>query len=194
MHDHDRDHDRELLPDHDSEVLAKRLAGFRALAGAFPDMEFPDREPVDMLERLFEMQSGLNNYVFLKQGLVDRNQNHLTMTTLLESAKQILADDSGKATVNSLTVEWLTKYVKALSEEVGEVGEALPWKFWSKSVADLDHVQEEIVDALHFWISLSLVSGMDARAVFQKYLDKNRVNLDRQNQGYVAKGDISNVV
>lgn len=182
-----------LLP---TAELNKRVEEFRAMAGAFPEMEFPDREPVDMLERLFEMQSGLNNHTFLKQQLLDRAGNHLRMETLVAEAKAIQEYGNGNGNgnssvgVNTLTMEWLTKYHHALTEEVKEIGEEFVWKWWSKSTSDLTKIQEEIVDALHFWISIALVSGMDARAVFQAYLKKNQVNMDRQNQGYVARGDV----
>jgi dimeric dUTPase (all-alpha-NTP-PPase superfamily) len=189
----------QIAPNNDSaksvvviEDLDKRLASFRSMAGAFPDMEFPDREPVDMLERLFEMQSNLNNHIFKTQDIRDLNYNVLTMETLLELAQETIAECEGKAVTVGLTVDWLSRYHRALTDEVKEVGEEIRWKFWSKSKSDISKIQEELVDVLHFWISLVLVSGMDARTVFQVYLKKNQTNIERQNQGYIARGDISN--
>ena len=136
----------------------------------------------DKLERLFEMQAKLNDYVFKKRNIRNVDGQQLTMFGLLDEADKQL-----DLTSNGDTNTWLMRYLKALLEEGKEVEELLHWKFWSSSMLDLPHIQEEIIDILHFWISLALVSGMDADTVFTKYIEKNQVNIERQDNNYVAK-------
>ena len=50
----------------------------------------------------------------------------------------------------------------------------------------MEAIRVEIVDILHFWISLALASGLDAKETHRLYLLKNQVNLDRQESGYNA--------
>lgn len=170
----------------ENENRETQVTDIRSLAGAFPEMEMPARCQ-DRLDDLFRMQAELNDLAFVTQGLVDRTGSQLTLRHLVESAKAALAD--GKCSVNSITSEWLQKYTKALGVEVQEIQEALPWKFWSKSGVDLPHIQEEIIDALHFFISLALVAGLDSSTLMDAYAVKYKVNLERQRNGYVARGD-----
>lgn len=169
----------------DKETLAGDI---RALAGSFPEMEMPARCQ-DRLDDLFRMQSELNDLAFRTQGLVDRTGSPLTMAHLVESAKSALAD--GKCSVNSITSEWLQKYTKALGAEVQEIQEALPWKWWSKSGVDIAHIQEEAIDVLHFFLSLALVAGLDSETLMNAYFAKYKVNVIRQINNYVARGDIA---
>jgi dimeric dUTPase (all-alpha-NTP-PPase superfamily) len=80
--------------------------------------------------------------------------------------------------------EWLGKYLTALDDESRELREELLWKWWSKDHLDLQNIRVEIVDQLHFWISLALTAGMSASDVFDTYLQKNAINHARQEQGY----------
>ena len=49
-------------------------------------------------------------------------------------------------------------------------------------------LKEELVDVLHFFVSLCLRSGMDAEELYARYLDKNRENFDRQYGRSARKG------
>jgi dimeric dUTPase (all-alpha-NTP-PPase superfamily) len=46
-----------------------------------------------------------------------------------------------------------------------------------------------VVDLFHFLISLAQTLGMSADDVFQAYVKKNQVNLQRQESGYVKKDE-----
>lgn len=52
---------------------------------------------------------------------------------------------------------------------------------------DLQAIRVEIVDMLHFWISLALASGMDAADVARVYKGKHEINEKRQDEGYSAQ-------
>ena len=133
----------------------------------------------DKLDKLFELQEKLNNFVFAKQDLRDKNGNLLTVETLRAQAQA--GEPLGPNTeVNG----WLRKYLEALTDESRELGEELLWKWWSKDKLDMQNIRIEIVDQLHFWLSLAMTAGMDAEKVFDIYMQKNKVNLERQNAGY----------
>jgi len=90
-------------------------------------------------------------------------------------------------------VKWLLNYCRALSQEIAELTDSVPWKWWAKyQKYDRDNVRVEIVDMLHFLVSLAQVAGMDAGDVHYLYMKKNRVNFDRQDSGYTTKDESDN--
>lgn len=135
---------------------------------------------MDKLEHLFELQASLNDRIFGKRALKGQDGQILSTARLVELAK------AGAPAPASDTATWLSNYLKALQDESRELGEEIPWKWWSKENLDMEAIRVEIVDILHFWISMALVSGMDASEVHRLYLLKNQVNLDRQDNGYDA--------
>jgi dimeric dUTPase (all-alpha-NTP-PPase superfamily) len=140
----------------------------------------PDRQPVqpDKLEQLFAMQTELNDRIFLKKDIRDRLGKTLTMATLMQAAQ-------GEALgPNTEVNDWLGRYLNALDDESRELREELLWKWWSKDTLDMQNIRVEIIDQLHFWISLALTSGLTAEAVFATYMQKNAINHRRQEQDY----------
>ena len=77
--------------------------------------------------------------------------------------------------------EWIQKRALALIEEVTEVLNEVNYKWW-KNPKEVDEraVKEEIVDILHFLVSMALSAGMSAKEMFEIYLDKNEENFKRQ--------------
>ncbi len=130
----------------------------------------------DMLAELFRMQTVLNDKTFAKHGIGFPN----TLTT----AKMKAAVEAGDLGPNSLPNTWMQKYLWALTKECGELDEKLLKKWWSKDSVDLQQARVEIIDQLHFWISLAMASGMTAEDVFRIYVAKNKVNTERQDTGY----------
>jgi len=131
-----------------------------------------------MLKKMFEMQKALNDYTFEKQGLTTTKGEPLTMDYLMECG----FNDCNM--VNSDTNKWLGNYLTALKDESRELRDELPWKWWSKDKLDMQNIRVEIIDQMHFWMSLAMSAGMDADEVFRIYEQKNKVNLERQNNGY----------
>ncbi len=132
----------------------------------------------DKLEQLFALQSELNDRIFVKKDLRDREGKTLTMATLTAEAQ---GDALGP---NSLVNEWLGKYLQALDDESRELRDELLWKWWSKDHLNMQNIRVEIIDQLHFWISLALTSGLDAEKVFGIYMQKNAINHQRQEKDY----------
>ena len=117
-------------------------------------------EPPDQLRELFRMQKALNQRIGV-------------------NTDQMSQEDQ---------VKWLLNYSRAMSQELAELTDSVPWKWWAKyQQFDVQNARVEVVDLFHFLISSAQVLGMSADDVFQAYVKKNEVNLKRQETGYTAK-------
>lgn len=80
--------------------------------------------------------------------------------------------------------QWFLNFELALRQESAEAVDSLNWKWWKKDDEDWGNIKVELVDMLHFWVSMCTVAGMDAKDVFELYAKKHQLNNDRQDQGY----------
>jgi dimeric dUTPase (all-alpha-NTP-PPase superfamily) len=86
--------------------------------------------------------------------------------------------------------KWILNYVRAMQQELAELTDSVPWKWWAKyQEFDKQNAKVEIVDLFHFLISLAQVMGMSAADVHEAYLKKNKVNHNRQDSGYSSKDE-----
>ena len=116
----------------------------------------------DMLEHIFEMQADLNKRIGVD-------------TTAMSDEQQ---------------KEWLLNYCRAMTQEIAELTDCVPWKWWAKyQNYDKQNARVEIVDILHFLISAAQVVGLSAQDVYDAYTAKNKVNLQRQESGYTTKDE-----
>lgn len=132
----------------------------------------------DMLERIFAMQTELNDHVFRNNGLTDGTGQPLSMNAIESAA------NGGALMVNDLPNLWLARYSKAMAEELKELDADLLWKWWSKDRIDLQNVRVELIDILHFLVSAMICSGLTAGKVYEIYRQKHAVNVRRQDSGY----------
>src|SRR5213593_2557249 len=83
--------------------------------------------------------------------------------------------------------KWVLDYCRAMSQEIAELTDSVPWKWWAKyQKFDKQNARVEVVDLFHFLISLAQTLGMSADDVFHAYVKKNEVNLKRQQSGYAS--------
>ncbi len=117
-------------------------------------------EQPDQLRELFRMQKALNERIGV----------HTDRLTEEEKTK------------------WILNYARAMTQELAELTDSVPWKWWAKyQKFDQQNARVEVVDLFHFLISSAQVLGMSADDLFQAYLKKNEVNFQRQETGYTAK-------
>ncbi len=95
-------------------------------------------------------------------------------------------------TVNGMSSEekaqWILNYCRAMQQELAELTDSVPWKWWAKyQTFDEQNARVEVIDLFHFLVSLAEVLGMSADDVYQAYLKKNKVNHNRQDSGYTEK-------
>lgn len=104
--------------------------------------------------------------------------------------------DDDIATRRGLTFsreEWLQKGVLAMISELSEVLDEVNFKWWKNPApVNDDALKGEMIDVLHFFISMCIRSGMSADELFERYREKNKENFDRQygrsvKQGYEVK-------
>jgi dimeric dUTPase (all-alpha-NTP-PPase superfamily) len=80
-----------------------------------------------------------------------------------------------------------------MSQEVAELTDCVPWKWWAKyQQFDKQNARVEIVDLFHFLISAAQVMEISSAELFEAYTKKHRVNLDRQASGYAVKDESDN--
>lgn len=90
-------------------------------------------------------------------------------------------------------IQWVLNYTRAASQELAELIDSVPWKWWAKyQTFDQQNARIEVVDLFHFLISLAQVLGMDAKDVHDLYNQKNRLNFKRQENGYAEKDETDN--
>ena len=76
---------------------------------------------------------------------------------------------------------WMQKDILACMDELTELLNELNWKWWKNpKPLDPEAIKGELVDVLHFFVSMCLRSGMSAQDLFDGYVAKNRENFDRQ--------------
>jgi dimeric dUTPase (all-alpha-NTP-PPase superfamily) len=84
--------------------------------------------------------------------------------------------------------EWVLNYCRAMTQEIAELTDSVPWKWWAKyQKFDKQNARVEVVDLLHFLISLAQVLEMSPDDIFKAYAKKHQVNLARQDSGYTTK-------
>ena len=84
--------------------------------------------------------------------------------------------------------KWILNYTRAMTQELAELTDRVPWKWWAKyQKFDEQNARVEVVDLFHFLISMAQVLGMSADDVFNAYVKKNEVNFKRQDSGYTEK-------
>jgi dimeric dUTPase (all-alpha-NTP-PPase superfamily) len=117
-------------------------------------------EQPDQLRELFRMQKALNERIGVQtEGMDEATKTH-----------------------------WVLNYCRAMSQELAELTDSVPWKWWAKyQTFDEQNARVEVVDLFHFLISLAQVLGMSADDVYRSYVKKNQVNFQRQDLGYLSK-------
>ncbi|MBG30867.1 MAG: dUTPase [Opitutae bacterium] len=117
---------------------------------------------MDKLDKIFSMQEELNERI----GVITNGM------------------DEEKKT------EWVLNYSRAMQQELSELIDSVPWKWWAKyQKFDQQNARVEVVDLFHFLISLAQVLGMSAEDIHDAYIKKNKVNHDRQDAGYSEKDE-----
>lgn len=116
----------------------------------------------DKFEELFRMQQSLNERIGVRTAGMNEEEQ----------------------------TKWLLNYTRAMTQELAELTDSVPWKWWAKyQKFDAQNARVEVVDLFHFLISMAQVLGMSADDVFNAYLKKNEVNFKRQESGYAVKDE-----
>jgi dimeric dUTPase (all-alpha-NTP-PPase superfamily) len=139
----------------------QRFCAFRlASAARWPNPLRMDKP--DQFRELFRMQKALNERIGVRTDGMDEAEK----------------------------TKWVLNYCRAMSQEIAELTDSVPWKWWAKyQKFDDQNARVEVVDLFHFLISLAQVLGLSADDVFNAYVKKNEVNFKRQESGYTVKDE-----
>lgn len=77
--------------------------------------------------------------------------------------------------------EWIQKEVLAVISELGELLDEVSFKWWKDDKTNPEAVKEELVDILHFFISMCIKAGISSDDLYTAYIEKNKENFARQN-------------
>ncbi len=117
---------------------------------------------MDKLEQIFQMQEDLNARIGV-------------------DLRDISEEEQAK---------WVLNYSRAMQQEMAELIDSVPWKWWAKyQTFDKQNARVEVIDLFHFLVSLAQTLGMTADDVMAAYVAKNKVNHDRQESGYSKKDE-----
>ena len=141
---------------------------------------------VDKLEFLFNQQKALVSQSYSELGKKGSNNEEqpktevTTATAAIENKMKRLYET--KEPFGGYRIFMLSS---ALLHEVVELQRETDWKWW-KTEKGLDNhrIQEEVIDLWHFLIQLSVEAGLDPELLVSKYIEKNKENTKRQQQGY----------
>ena len=108
---------------------------------------------MDRLERIFELQKAFNDELVARRDL------------------------------DGIPMEkWIQMQTLATISELAELLDEVNFKWWKNpKPIDQEALREELVDLLHFFVSMCLTAGMDASELYERYLAKNKENFDRQH-------------
>ena len=117
---------------------------------------------MDKLTQIFEMQEELNARIGVNLKGIDEKEQ----------------------------TKWVLNYTRAMQQEMAELTDSVPWKWWAKyQEFDKQNARVEVIDLFHFLVSLAQTLGMTADDVFDAYVAKNKVNHQRQDSGYTEKDE-----
>lgn len=76
---------------------------------------------------------------------------------------------------------WIQKEILAIISELSEILDEVNFKWWKDS-REIDHeaLKGEIVDVLHFFISMCIKAGIGPEELYEAYVEKNQENFARQ--------------
>lgn len=119
----------------------------------------------EQLNEMFQMQKELNKRIGIDTDKLDQDEK----------------------------TKWILNYSRALSQELAELIDSVPWKWWAKyQKFDEENAKVEVVDLFHFLISLAQCLGLSAEDIYNGYMKKNKVNFKRQDSGYTKKDESDN--
>ncbi|MEZ4627577.1 MAG: dUTPase [Eubacteriales bacterium] len=117
------------------------------------------------------------------------------LDVIFQMQQSLNEDIESRRNINFTREEWMQKEVLAMISELSEVLDEVNFKWWknAKPIDDAS-LKGELVDVLHFFVSMCLKSGMTADELFCALQSQESENFDRQygrsqKQGYEVGGE-----
>ena len=118
---------------------------------------------------------------------VTESEDKLSVIFALQKALD--TDIASRRGLDFTPEQWIQKDVLAMLSELAELLDEVNFKWWKNpKPIDSPALQGELVDILHFFISMCIRAGMDADKLYEGYIAKNKENFDRQYGRSAKKG------
>lgn len=85
---------------------------------------------------------------------------------------------------------YLREVILCATDELHEVLAEVHWKPWkqSRGVKDVAAYREEVADVMHFILDLYLAAGLTGKDIYQDYVAKHNINIDRTTNSQYKEG------
>ncbi|MFW5794006.1 MAG: hypothetical protein ACOCV1_00855 [Bacillota bacterium] len=152
--------------------------------------ETKQEEQNEFMYKMFDLQRKFGDFCFQKQDITDNEGNVLSFDKIFKEYQE------QKFGANDLPNVWLKKFMECIEKESEEIEELLPWKHWSSATMGeeihpdltpqerVNMVKIELIDIWHFLMSAFMCLGMGPKEVYELYMSKNKVNIERQQNNY----------
>lgn len=86
--------------------------------------------------------------------------------------------------------KYLREVILCATDELHEVLGEVNWKPWkqSRGIKDVAAYREEVADVMHFILDLYLAAGLTGKDIYQDYVAKHNVNIDRTTNSQYKEG------
>lgn len=108
---------------------------------------------MDKLDHIYQLQHELDQSIIIKRNLGDNTFE-----------------------------EWIQKDCLAIISEISELVEEVNFKWWKNAKPlNMKNIHEELIDIMHFFISMCIKAGLSPEDLYKGYLAKNIENQNRQD-------------
>ncbi|MBQ1892875.1 MAG: dUTPase [Clostridia bacterium] len=114
---------------------------------------------------------------------------HDKLDVIFELQKKLDTDIQERRSLDFPMEQWIQKDVLAMISELAELLDEVNFKWWkNEKPIDEEALHGELVDILHFFVSMCIRAGLDSDKLYEGYIAKNKENFDRQYGRSQKKG------
>ena len=114
---------------------------------------------------------------------------HDKLDVIFELQKKLDTDIQERRSLDFPMEQWIQKDVLAMISELAELLDEVNFKWWkNEKPINEEALHGELVDILHFFVSMCIRAGLDSDKLYEGYTAKNKENFDRQYGRSQKKG------
>lgn len=83
-----------------------------------------------------------------------------------------------------ITLDFIDHTIEELIELRRELPVRKSWSSKRDNPPDENKTKEEYIDALHFFVTIAIINGWNAKDIYDAYIKKNNINHIRQDENY----------
>lgn len=137
----------------------------------------------DILKEIFKKQTELNKKI---EG--HKNYYKIYQPLLSESNAQELVNNK-----TNIVMAKILKYCQALNVELSELTDATCYKMWKNVIPKWGHIREELIDCLHFFVSIYTVAPPRFYKTYESLFDNIKF-FPEIERDYKIRGIQTNII